>query len=243
MSKLNTFLENEQFPVPLTEDETLLLFDKVKDGDKSAKDKLVKHNMKLILKLISTRYSRIPCEKDELVLSGSLGLSSAINTYDVSKNIKFSTYATKCINNEISKYVTKMYKEKGMLYIEDVIFDVNDDSELNYKEVISSNFNVENDYEQKELVAIVNERLEQLESRERSILTMYFGFNNTKCVTMQEIAENLGISRSYVAKIMKEQLYGFKVYLVKKGIIDRKQLNNSNEQFYLPKLKRKDKVV
>lgn len=116
------FLKVESCPGILSKEETNLLIKKAQDGDEDALNKLVKYNLKLVLHEVYHRFQNLNYDKSDLVSLGTIGLMKAIKTFDVTKNFAFSTYATRCIDNEILMLYRKLQKIKYTKSLNDVIF-------------------------------------------------------------------------------------------------------------------------
>lgn len=194
------------FPKPLTQEQEKAYFEAYKKGDKNAKDKLVSHNLRLVVH-VAKKYSQT-AESDDLISVGSIGLIKAINTFDYDKNTQFSTYAARCIENEIlmllrvnKKHIPVMSlneslgkdKEGNDVAIQDIIPDENQNVSVQ----------VENQVLTEKLLQIIKKSLSQ---REYEIMCMRYGLNNTPVYTQREIAKKLKISRSYISRLEKKSL-------------------------------------
>ena len=194
------------FPKPLTLEQEKAYFEAYKKGDKNAKDKLVSHNLRLVVH-VAKKYSQT-AESDDLISVGSIGLIKAVNTFDYDKNTQFSTYAARCIENEIlmllrvnKKHIPVMSlneslgkdKEGNDVAIQDIIPDENQNVSVQ----------VENQVLTEKLLQIIKKSLSQ---REYEIMCMRYGLNNTPVYTQREIAKKLKISRSYISRLEKKSL-------------------------------------
>lgn len=221
MSDNQLLFVESNLPKPLTKKEIYEYFKKYQDGDKSAKEKIIKHNIRLVINLVMTKYATVSYEKKELVSIGLLGLIKAVNTFDTSKNVKFSTYAIKCIDNEILMFLRKSKK-----YVNDVSFNQSlgldkDGKELTLEDIlISNNYDLVSEYENKEIYAIVRQIVEELPDREREIVMLHFGFVDDKIYTQQEIAKKLNITQSYVFKVKKKVLKKMREILIDNELIE-----------------------
>lgn len=194
------------FPKPLTQEQEKAYFEAYKKGDKNAKDKLVSHNLRLVVH-VAKKYCQT-AESDDLISVGSIGLIKAVNTFDYDKNTQFSTYAARCIENEIlmllrvnKKHIPVMSlneslgkdKEGNDVAIQDIIPDENQNVSVQ----------VENQVLTEKLLQIIKKSLSQ---REYEIMCMRYGLNNTPVYTQREIAKKLKISRSYISRLEKKSL-------------------------------------
>ncbi len=194
------------FPKPLTQEQEKAYFEAYKKGDKNAKDKLVSHNLRLVVH-VAKKYCQT-AESDDLISVGSIGLIKAVNTFDYDKNTQFSTYAARCIENEIlmllrvnKKHIPVMSlneslgkdKEGNDVAIQDIIPDENQNVSVQ----------VENQVLTEKLLQIIKKSLSQ---REYEIMCMRYGLNNKPVYTQREIAKKLKISRSYISRLEKKSL-------------------------------------
>ena len=196
------FLEGCKLPKPLPEQEVYELLEKIKQDDEQAKTKLVEHNIRLVLYRVTGRFSTVTYDPQELVAIGNLGLIKAITTYDSSKKVKFATYATRCIDNEILMFLRKSKKYENDDSLDKSINFNNDSDELKLEDTISDDTDIEEEYINNETNLIVRRIVNELPERDKKIIMLHFGFYNDKTYTQQEIAEMLSISRSYVAKLI-----------------------------------------
>ncbi len=196
----------ETFPKPLSkklEEEYIALS---ASGDKEAKSKLVEHNLRLVAHIIK-KYYHNDSEQDDLVSIGTIGLIKAINTYNPDKNIKLSSYASRCIENEILMHFRNTKKSALDVSLNESIDTDKDGNPLTLMDIMSVDDNIADDIDTKiNLDNLYKYMDEVLTNREKEILTMRFGLNDTKPLTQREIASKLKISRSYVSRIEKKAL-------------------------------------
>ena len=181
------------------------------DGDKEARDKLIVHNLRLVAYIVKKNYPEAR-EPDDLVSIGTIGLIRAVETFDYNKGNQFSTYASKCIDNQIKMYFRKMKHQQNEMSISDSIDCDLEGNSLTIEDIFASNINVEQLTELK----IDSEKLyrfieEELDDREREIICKRYGVRNIdgslcKPMTQCEIAKEMGISRSYISRIEKKAL-------------------------------------
>ncbi len=193
-------------PPPLGKslEEELVL--KSQEGDLNARNKLIEHNLRLVVYL-AKKYDNTMYDLEDLVSIGTIGLIKGVKTYKLDKNIKLATYASRCIDNEILMFLRKNKRRKVEVSFEDSINFDGDGNELHLEDVLGTDGNiVEKEYEDvvdKELLKTV---IDKLPSRDREILTLRYGLNNTKEYTQKEVADMLGISQSYISRIEKKAI-------------------------------------
>ena len=209
-----------KLPQPLTKEELNELIIKVSEGSHEARDKLIVHNIRLVLYEVIHRFEKVDYDKRELVSIGIIGLVKAINTYDISKKIKFSTFATKCIDNEILMFLRKLKKEQNVDSIDRIVFYGKDGSELKLEDKLSDDSDLVEDYERNEIHNIIRRLVKELPYRDREIVMLYFGFYNNRIYNQEEIANRLNISRSYVSRLIKENVIKMRKQLEDIGVIE-----------------------
>ncbi len=197
---------SETFPKPLSkkqEEEYITLSSK---GDVNARNKLVEHNLRLVAHIIK-KYYHCSSDQEDLVSIGTIGLIKAINTYNPEKNIKLSSYASRCIENEILMHFRNIKKTSHDMSLNDSIDTDKDGNPLTLMDIMSVDDNILDDIDQKINLEKLNDYMnEVLSKREKEILIYRFGLNNTSPLTQREIAKKLNISRSYVSRIEKKAL-------------------------------------
>ena len=189
-------------PEPLSKEEEEKYVDMFQNGDLKARDKLIEHNLRLVVYL-SKKYENTKVELEDLVSIGTIGLIKGINTYKNDKNIKLATYASRCIDNEILMYLRSTKKLGAEVYLEDTIGKDKDDNTVTLKEVLENNErNIEDEVDLKFKIKKLYAKMKTvLKDREFGIITMRFGLDGKKPRTQEQIAKMLGISRSYVSRI------------------------------------------
>lgn len=206
------------FPLPLNEDEEQMYLKKFKEGDKSAKSILIERNLRLVAHIVK-KYSFPNKDVDELISIGTVGLIKAIDSFDSSKGTRLATYASRCIENEILMLFRNNKKQKSEVYLQDPIGVDKEGNEFCLMDILSSEKDSVLDKVESNLQirALYKKLGESLTTRESSILIMRYGLIDGKCKTQREIAENLGISRSYVSRIEKKALKKLKKELYSKN--------------------------
>lgn len=195
------------FPKPLSsadEEKYLLLWKN--QGDIKARNKLIEHNLRLVAHIIK-KYYAIFSDRDDLVSIGTIGLIKAIETFDINKNIRLSSYASRCIENEVLMYFRNLKKTSQDMSLNEAIDTDKDGNPLTLMDVIAADDNIADMLDLK----INSEKLrvyitECLSDRERKIIILRYGLNDDKPFTQREVADMLKISRSYVSRIEKKAL-------------------------------------
>ncbi len=199
--------KTSSFPKPLTpseEAEYLKRFNETKD--EKAKAILIHHNLRLVAHIVK-KYGGTE-EADDLISAGSLGLIKAINTYQYGHNTQFSTYAARCIENEILMLLRVNKKHKNCVSIEDTLVNDIDDNEISVLDIVEA---PDSDVEMLVGSMLVSKKLEQvltqnLTKREYTIMCLRYGLNGSPALTQREVATKLNISRSYVSRLEKKSL-------------------------------------
>ncbi len=197
---------NYSFPPPLSQNQEDELIKKHLNGDKEAKDKLIEHNLRLVAHIVK-KYYTVGYDQDDLISIGTIGLIKAVSSFNPEKNIKLSTYASRCIENELLMYFRNAKKTLQDIYINDTLDTDKDGNTLTLIDIIPDPGDVEKETETKirieRLKAIFNGTLD---SREKTIINMRYGIGGAEELTQREIAKKLNISRSYVSRIEKAAL-------------------------------------
>lgn len=194
----------EILPPPLTREEELDYVLKAKAGDSQARDKLIEHNLRLVV-FLAKKYESTGYDIEDLVSIGSIGLIKGIQTYKPDKNIKLATYASRCIANEILMFIRKNKKRKTEISLEDALNYDAEGNELHLEDILGT----DEDIVYQEFSAnidkeMLKKELNLLTEREKLIMTLRYGLNNTDDYTQKEVAEILGISQSYISRIEKK---------------------------------------
>lgn len=197
----------KSFPKPLSTKEEADYLRLCKEGDKEARDKLIEHNLRLVAHIVK-KYNMIDKETDDLISIGTIGLIKAIDTFDEEKGIRLATYASRCIDNELLMMLRSGKRLSKEVYLYDPIGSDREGNEINLLDIIEEaemdiveNIVLEDDI--KKLYSMISK---VLTDREREIICLRYGLSNHQEVTQREIANKLGISRSYVSRIEKKAL-------------------------------------
>lgn len=195
-------------PPPLTKEEELQEIIKSREGDINARNKLIEHNLRLVV-FLAKKYESTGYDLEDLVSIGSIGLIKGIETYKSDKNIRLATYASRCIANEILMYIRKNKKRKAEVSLEDAINYDAEGNELHLEDILGTNATVVFDeFSLKVDKELLKKELVKLNEREKQIMTLRYGLNNTEEYTQKEVAAMLGISQSYISRIEKKVIKG-----------------------------------
>lgn len=197
---------SDTFPKPLTRSEEEEYIKLSLAGDKTAKNKLVEHNLRLVAHIIK-KYYHCVSDQDDLVSIGTIGLIKAVNTYNPDKKIKLSSYASRCIENEILMHFRNCKKSAQDISLNEAIDSDKDGNPLTLMDIMATEDCIIDDIDTKiNLEKLYTYMKEVLNEREIEILTLRFGLKNHSPLTQREIAKLLNISRSYVSRIEKKAL-------------------------------------
>lgn len=193
---------NSLFPEALSLEEEKQYVLKMKQGDEEARNILIEHNLRLVAH-VCKKYANSNIDQDDLISIGSIGLIKGINTYDPQKSIKLSTYISKCIDNEILMYFRSIKKQSNEVFLDDPIGKDKDDNTITLQDILENDdMPVDDEIDLKmKIIEMYSKIKEVLKQRERKIIELRFGLNGNKPKTQNEIAKNMGISRSYVSRI------------------------------------------
>lgn len=191
-------------PPPLKKEEEEELVKLSKEGDKLARDKLIEHNLRLVV-FLAKKYDTTFYDLEDLVSIGTIGLIKGVNTYKLGKNIKLATYCSRCIDNEILMFLRKNKRKSKEVSFEDSVNLDGDGNELHLEDILGTEKDiVSEEYENKVNTQIVLEEVKKLNERDKKIIIMRYGLNNTEEYTQKEVADILGISQSYISRIEKK---------------------------------------
>ena len=191
-------------PPPLSKEEELQYLIAAKQGDELARNKLIEHNLRLVV-FLAKKYENTGYDIEDLISIGSIGLIKGINTYKIDKNIKLATYASRCIANEILMFLRKNKKRNGEISFEDALNYDAEGNELHLEDILGTEEDIViKEFEDKVDRELLKEQINLLDDREKEIMIMRYGLNNTKEYTQKEVANILGISQSYISRIEKK---------------------------------------
>lgn len=191
-------------PAPLTPEQELKVLTAFMQGSKEARTTLIEHNLRLVV-YISKKFENAGVNLEDLISIGTIGLIKAVNTFKMDKNIKLATYASRCIENEILMHLRRTNKIKGEVSLDEPLNVDWDGNELLLSDVLGT----EQDVIYTHLEEEVNRNLlyyamGKLTGRERQLMEMRYGLINGKEMTQKEVADELGISQSYISRLEKK---------------------------------------
>ena len=197
---------NGKFPKPLSEEKEKEYLLKSKNGDIKARNILVEHNLRLVAHIIK-KYYAVNVDQDDLVSIGTIGLIKAINTFDMDKNIKLSSYASRCIENEILMHFRNLKKSSQNVSLEDAVDIDKDGNTLKLMDLLSIDDDFADNLDKKLNLQKINKYLtETFTKRELHIINLRYGLIGSKPLTQREVSSIMNISRSYVSRIEKKAL-------------------------------------
>ena len=205
----------DKLPPPLSKEDELKYLIRAKAGDEEARNILIEHNLRLVV-FVAKKYENTTYDIEDLVSIGSIGLIKGINTYKIDKNIKLATYASRCISNEILMFLRKNKRKKAEVSLEDALNYDAEGNELHLEDILGTDADlVPNEYEKQVDKEILSKEIEDLQDRDKEIMTLRYGLNNTKEYTQKEVAEILGISQSYISRIEKKVIRKLKQVMIR----------------------------
>ena len=211
---------NVEIPEVLGNRELLQYFEKYKSGDQSAREMIIKHNIKIVMYVVLKKFANTSYALEDLASIGLIGLIKSVNTIDLSKKIQFSTYAYRCINNEILMFIKKDKKHLNKCSLNDTLCIDKIGNELKIEEILyDSNSDLASDCEYREKFVILCKVIKNLSERDRKIVELYFGLIDGVRIHQTEIAGMLNVSQSLVAKRLKEVLLIFREEMEIKGYL------------------------
>ena len=191
-------------PEPLSRMEEEEALELARFGDEIAKNKLIEHNLRLVV-FLAKKYENTGIDLEDLVSIGTIGLIKGINPYKMGKNIKLATYASRCIDNEILMFLRKNKKRKTEISFEDSLSYDADGNELHLEDVLGTDSDiVTKELEDKIERKILIEEIEKLNERDKKIMILRYGLFGNEEVTQKDVADMLGISQSYISSIEKK---------------------------------------
>ena len=211
-----SIFNGSSFPKPLSKEEEADCIKKMLEGSSEAKDKLVKHNLRLVAHVVK-KYSGA-YETDDLISVGSIGLIKAINTFDYSKGTQLATYTARCIENEILMLLRSNKKHKNDVSLSEPVGSDKDGNELTLMDVLCEKedsvfMSVDKSIEREKLLKFLEKVLDK---REYRVMCLRYGLKGGRNYAQREVAKMLKISRSYISRIEKKAIEKIKE-LVKRG--------------------------
>ncbi len=194
----------DKLPEPLSKEEEVFYVEKSMNGDVEARQKLIEHNLRLVVYL-AKRYENTKVDLEDLVSIGTIGLIKGVNTYKLDKNIKLATYASRCIDNEILMYLRKNKKRKTEVSFEDSLSYDSEGNELHLEDIMGTDADiVTKGIEEENDKKILEEEINKLNKRDKQIMILRYGLFDQNEMTQKDVAKMLGISQSYISRIEKK---------------------------------------
>ena len=196
--------KTDVLPPPLSKEEEDYLCELSEKGDLKARNKLIEHNLRLVV-FLAKKYENTKVDLEDLVSIGSIGLIKGVNTFSKDKNIKLATYCSRCIDNEILMYLRKNKKRKADVSFEESLSFDADGNELHLEDILGTEPDIVTKPLDMEIdKKILKEELEKLDERDREIMILRYGLNGVEELTQKDVAEKLKISQSYISRIEKK---------------------------------------
>ncbi|MEG1495364.1 MAG: RNA polymerase sporulation sigma factor SigK [Bacilli bacterium] len=191
-------------PEPLKKDEEEYYLTLSQDGDLFARDKLIEHNLRLVV-FLAKKYDNTKIDLEDLVSIGTIGLIKGIKTYKMDRNIKLATYASRCIDNEILMYLRKNKKVRTEISFDESLSFDPDGNELHLEDILGTEADIvtkglEEETEKNLMLSEIN----KLDTRDGEIIKLRYGLGGREEMTQKDVAELLGISQSYISRIEKK---------------------------------------
>ncbi len=204
---------SDTLPPPLSKEEEIHYVELSTKGDQEARNKLIEHNLRLVV-FLAKKYENTKIDLEDLVSIGTIGLIKGVNTYQLDKNIKLATYASRCIDNEILMYLRKTKKKRTEISFEDSLSFDADGNELHLEDVLGTEANIVTKGLEDELDRnLLYQEVAKLEGRDKEIIEYRYGLNGKKELTQKEVANLLGISQSYISRIEKKVIHRLRMII------------------------------
>ena len=202
---------SESFPMPLNEKEEEYYLSLYQTGDEEAKKVLIERNLRLVAH-IAKKYTVATCSPDDLISIGTIGLIKAVNTYSSKRSTRLGTYAAKCIENEILMSIRSAKKNRGEVSLNEPLGTDKDGNEISFNDILGTDPDaIIDDINLKMQISSLYKAIEEeLDEREKLVIIRRYGIYNQESMTQREVAQELGISRSYVSRIEKKALQKLK---------------------------------
>ena len=190
-------------PEPLSVEEEQRLSEKLSNGDEKAREKLIVHNLRLVV-YIAKKFENSGVNIEDLISIGTIGLIKAVNTFSPEKNIKLATYASRCIENEILMHLRKIESQKVEISLDEPLNTDWDGNELILADVLGNEGDeINREMEEEDEKRILLQVIDTLPDREKEIIDMRFGLGEKEELTQKQVADKLGISQSYISRLEK----------------------------------------
>lgn len=188
------------FPRPLKPEEEKRYLERCAAGDLEARNVLVEHNLRLVAHIVKKYYAQTG-DQDDLISIGTIGLMKAVDTFDSTRKARFSTYASRCIENELRMHFRRERKSGTTVSLQETLEAGKDDTALTLSDVLQDGFCMEDSCEQQDEARRLRQLIEGLPARERKLILLRYGLAGQPPLTQLETAKLLQISRSYVSRL------------------------------------------
>ena len=193
-------LEAGSFPKPLSVREEIETFAALRAGDRSAREKIIRHNLRLVAHVAKKYYAQ-PGDQEDLISIGTIGLMKAVDTFDTTRKARFATYASRCIENELRMHFRRERKNGVVVSLQETLEAGKEDSALTLSDVLQDGFCMEDACERQDEARRLRRLIEGLPARERKLILLRYGLAGQPPLTQLETAQLLQISRSYVSRL------------------------------------------
>ena len=193
-------LEAGSFPKPLSAREEIEAFAALRAGDRSAREKIIRHNLRLVAHVAKKYYAQ-PGDQEDLISIGTIGLMKAVDTFDTNRKARFATYASRCIENELRMHFRRERRNGVVVSLQETLEAGKEDSALTLSDVLQDGFCMEDACERQDEARRLRRLIEGLPARERKLILLRYGLAGQPPLTQLETAQLLQISRSYVSRL------------------------------------------
>lgn len=193
-------LEAGSFPKPLSAREEIETFAALRAGDRSAREKIIRHNLRLVAHVAKKYYAQ-PGDQEDLISIGTIGLMKAVDTFDTTRKARFATYASRCIENELRMHFRRERRNGMVVSLQETLEAGKEDSALTLSDVLQDGFCMEDACERQDEARRLRRLIEGLPARERKLILLRYGLAGQPPLTQLETAQLLQISRSYVSRL------------------------------------------
>ena len=194
------------FPKPLKAEEERDCLERMAQGDEEARNKLIEHNLRLVAHIVKKYYSQTG-DQDDLISIGTIGLIKGVTTFKPDKNVRLATYASRCIENEILMYCRSQRKLQNEVSLSDTLETAGEEGNLSLMDTIAVDDDMLEKLDARQACEKVRRCVDTcLDARQRQIIVMRYGLDGGRTRTQREVAEKIGISRSYISRIEKRAL-------------------------------------
>ena len=193
-------LEAGSFPKPLSAREEIETFAALRAGDRSAREKIIRHNLRLVAHVAKKYYAQ-PGDQEDLISIGTIGLMKAVDTFDTTRKARFATYASRCIENELRMHFRRERRNGVVVSLQETLEAGKEDSALTLSDVLQDGFCMEDSCERQDEARRLRRLIEGLPARERKLILLRYGLAGQPPLTQLETAQLLQISRSYVSRL------------------------------------------